>query len=444
MKILIRILALALCTVMLLSAGALAAGKEISLENVAIVIDGTQKLDLSGVGLNLGFVSDADGAGMHIGLSAGDESVLDIQACLRGDVLQIAADGVKDVYSMNLADLATAMQTQMPAGGFAYSASDRTAAMALVEQAKEVLAQSVTPDGEVELDGIVYSVYNVSVSAEQVQGLLDGLAVLLNDHPELFMDSEYDNFSAVLADMDAVISLEGLILEAEDEFVAELYPILTDVDDGESETLLIYVEGNTEPGEAAGTTVQTLVTILGELEDDGSIDQQAAIALNYLEKAGEFGMLEVQISDIESTEGVYLGVSAPELNEDAKWHGIFQSLSGEFALSVEGNDHDGGVLLESEGEYISLAYIIEGEKAQYGLSMLMDGSTVEIVADGSITDSEGEWMIPADAQTVDLSTMDEAKINALSMEFMSVTMNALARLSQANQVIAALISGAMG
>ena len=77
--------------------------------------------------------------------------------------------------------------------------------------------------------------------------------------------------------------------------------------------------------------------------------------------------------------------------------------------------------------------VMDGDESVGGVS-----ATVEVAED------DGAWLPGVADATVDMLTVDDAQLEKLSMEGMSLLMNALSGLAQANETLGALIGSMMG
>ena len=108
-------------------------------------------------------------------------------------------------------------------------------------------------------------------------------------------------------------------------------------------------------------------------------------------------------------------------------------------LEADCSAQDGSVVLFADDDYISLQYAISGAEGEYLMNISADGMEISASAASSISADDGAWIIPADAQSVDIMGLTEAQLNVLQMEAMTVAMNALAKMAAANPLIASLI-----
>lgn len=437
MKRIKTLLAMLLCVAMLLSSAAFAAsGTELSFNDILYTDEnGEPMLDLGGVGLNLGFAENDGAIGLHLGLNANNESVADIQLTLQGNRLLMAMDGVSKVYSLDLASIIA----DSLGSSISLSEADLEALLTFVTDASGILANSVATGD----DGITIT---IDVSEEQVDALLAALAKMLDTHPELFANSEYDSFSEVIADMDAKLSLQGSIVPTDAGFESSFYLIATDIESGEVSTLALIVafdivtENDTDQYD-----IYVNFGIGADKEEVVMSPYSAYIGLQYIDdQFDSFIFLAgttTETGDME--EGFYFAYISPTFDSEKKWYVKTGTMDDSSLLSASCNMSDGNVTIKADDDTIEMGYAMENGEGIYKLVTDIDGVSNELSANGKLYNTEGEWLLPAETEAVDLMSLDEDGMNMLMMEALSAVLNALSAMGQANVLIGELVSSMM-
>lgn len=441
MKRMIRLIALLVCAAMLLSATAMAAGGQIELKDLVINAGEGMALDLSGIGLSMGFAENQTGAGIHVGLTANGQKAADLKLCVQDDKLLIGADGVNSVYSLDLESVVSAIQTQLPsAGGFSISPQDAAAFQALAEEAMMVLSGAVTPLQMYEQDGVSYQIYNISVTADQVDSLLNKLAVLLDRHPELAAQMGIGSFNSQFRQLPNRFSVEGFAAVSENGFDCEVYLVGTDKEDGERIGICLSVAGVSERDADAGAEAIAIRIDMGDGLPEEGFESAFIIDAYMLLVNGEFISFEVNMRDAYYEEdGIYAVLTSPVMDENSHWTLNILTLDEAAGFELSCDADDGVAVIFADDEYVSLGYVIDGAEGKYELNTNVDGEAISIGFASSISADNGEWIIPAGTASTDVLSLTEQQINVLYMEAMTVAINALARMAAANPTIAGML-----
>ena len=215
----------------------------------------------------------------------------------------------------------------------------------------------------------------------------------------------------------------------------------------EPETLNIYLD-ITEDEENSSVDVYG---VFSEVDGEES-EEMGSFLATYTEVDGEFGEFDLAIYEPDSNEAeFYFDMCAPAAQDEGLWEfyvnieddGESVSFYLDFG-SVDGQDEFYAHLIaDDETLYISYegadgvgtlnAGMIDGVESMGGVT-----ATVEVAAD------DGAWLPGAADATVDMLTIDEAQLEKLSNEGMSLLMNAMSGLAQANESLGALIGSMMG
>lgn len=436
MKKLRTLIALLICAAMLLgSAGMAAGGKEISLNDIVVSVNGEELLNLSGIGINIGVAERDGGAGLHIGLNANGESVADVEAALQGNMLYMAADGISKVYGL---DLLNVVGTAMEETQFTITAEDEAALMALVMEASAILPSCLTLVEET--DETAH--FRLNVTEAQVDALLKALAGLLDNHPELFADSYYDNFSEMIADMEVKLSLKGDVLMTDAGMSAELYLVGTEIESGEASGIAIQLGMATATEE--NTDQLDIYFSMGEGMSEEDTVQYFESAFSLWITDGNFDSFTGAFQTTDTEDGLYFALASGDYTEDGMWGLEFGLLDESVMLIARGNMNSGVADLSVYEDVISLSYEMENGVGAYALEGTIEGDTFSVTANGKLSGTLGEWLIPAGTEAVDIMSLTEDDVNMLAMEGLSVAMGAMSAMAQANPLIASLLTEMMG
>ena len=457
-----KLLAMLMAVLMLISACAMAeaaSGGHLIIRDVEIDLGGGQTLDLSGVDLTLALAGDDSQGALRVAVDAAGASVLNAIASFGTEQLTLRADGISDVYSIRYedliamieeaagdADLSAAFQSGFDAG-FAAGASGEVPAevTALCEHAVEIFSGALTPAGTEAIDGVEYDVYDLTVSEEQMDVLLDDLVAFLDVYAQDGLEgSGYDSYRQMFDEADLRMSVNGKMYMAEAEIIANINLNVLVADETEPETLNIYAE-ITEDVENSSVDVHGVFS-----EVDGEeTEEMGSFLATYTEVNGEFGEFDLGVYGPDSNEAsFYVSVSSPASQAEGLWEFYLSIADGsetvDFYLdfgSVNGQDEFYMHMTAGEQTF----YInYEGADGVGRLSLgMMDGdatvggvsATVEVGAD------DGAWLPGAADATVDILTIDEAQLEKLSNEGMMLLMNAMSGLSQANESLAQMLGG---
>ena len=439
MKRMLRLIALVVCAVMLLNAAAFAAGGQIEIKDVVLSMPG-MNLDFSGLGLELAAAEKDGGAGIRVGLNAAGADAANLYACVQDNQLLIGAEGVGTVYSLNLASVVSQLPVGVPSQGLSVSPQDQAAAAALAQEAMMVFGSAVSPLGTQDVDGVTYEIYNISISTDQVDGLLKKLAVLLDNHPEIFTRTGYRNFTDMLSRMKVRLSVEGFAAVSDNGFDAEVYLVSTGKQDGERCGIGVQIAGISEKTVTSGAEVVAVNALIGEGDSSANFEGEIVIDTYMLLQGGEFASFETSIADAEYGEdGLYAAFSSPVLNGADKWKLNLVTLDEEAGLDVTCDAQSGELNFFADEDYINLKYQVSGAEAAIALNMDADGVNMGANFTAALSADDGAWMIPAGTQSVDIMSLTDAQMNVLRMEAMSLAMTAVSKMAVANSTVAAML-----
>ena len=455
-----KLLAMLMAVLMLISACAMAeaaSGGHLIIRDVEIDLGGGQTLDLSGVDLTLALAGDDSQGALRVAVDAAGASVLNAIASFGTEQLTLRADGISDVYSIRYedliamieeaagdADLSAAFQSGFDAG-FAAGASGEVPAevTALCEHAVEIFSGALTPAGTEAIDGVEYEVYDLTVSEEQMDVLLDDVAAIVDLYAaDQLKDNGYDSCAQLFDEQQLRVSVDGTVNTSDAKTVVSINVNAITKDETEPETLNIYADITEEP---ENETVDIYLS-LSAVEGEESEEILSTVA-TYTEVNGEFGEFDLGVYGPDSNEAsFYVSVSSPASQAEGLWEFYLSIADGSETVdlyldfgSVNGQDEFYMHMTAGEQSF----YInYEGADGVGRLSLgVMDGdatvggvsATVEVGAD------DGAWLPGAADATVDILTIDEAQLEKLSNEGMMLLMNAMSGLSQANESLAQML-----
>lgn len=461
-----KILAVLLAMLMLISACAMAeeaSGGQLIVRDVVIDMGEGGTLDLSGVDLTLALAGDEAQTALRLALDAAGASVLNVIAAFDEEQLTLRADGISDVYALSYEDLialieeaagdidlSEAFQSGFVAG-VAVGASDGEMPeelVTLIDHAAEILPNAVTEAGTQDIDGVEYEVLNIDIDEDGMALLLDDLIAFLDAYAQDGLEgSGYDSYRQMFDEADLRMSVDGEVRGSEEEIIASINVNAFVAGATEPETLNIYVD-LTEDFEYE--TVEVYVVLSGV---DGEEEEELISFLaTYTGADGEFSEFDLGIYGPDSNEAsFYMNVCAPAAQGEGLW---------EFYLSIEDDGESMNFYLDFgsvDGQDEFYAHLSADEETLYinyegadGVGTLsigvMDGdeSVGGVSATVEVAEDDGAWLPGVADATVDMLTVDDAQLEKLSMEGMSLLMNALSGLAQANETLGALIGSMMG
>ena len=241
-----KLLAILLCAVMLLSACALAEGRQITVKNVALTSNGTVALDLSALEAVIDVAAEGEAAGARLDITANGSSLGSVVAALVGQeaLLQINAMTSSayalDVSGLDLSSVTSSVENVM--------AEDNGAAF------DAVLAQLdgiVTDGGVTTLNGMDYQTTLISISEEQMAALIAAAA---------------EQNASVAEQMDGMsVSLSGAYYDAEGSDIVDAS--MSFDYDGEQMEVGVYAEYT--KGEAGNDLLSLNLTVTADGESFG-------------------------------------------------------------------------------------------------------------------------------------------------------------------------------
>ena len=460
-----KILAVLLAMLMLISACAMAeeaSGGQLIVRDVVIDMGEGGTLDLSGVDLKLALAGDEAQTALRLALDAAGASVLNVIAAFDEEQLTLRADGISDVYALSYEDLfnmiveAAGGDEELEAfvGGFESGVSAGMSAAdgempaevaALVEHAAEIIPNSVSDGGTTTIDGVEYTVIEIDISEEQMDVLLDDVAAIADVYAaDNLKDSGYDSCAQLFDEQQLRASVNGAVYAGETDIIASIDLNAITADMSEPETVGVYavITSDAENG---------IVNVDAHFYtgDEDAREDFGALTATYAEIDGEFAAIELSIYDpADENSGAYLAVYAPSVQENGLW---------QFSIGTEDADEPVGFHIafgNAVGQDQFTLQVVDGEEVVYidylgadGVGTLsagmLDGEEVmgEISATVEVADDDGAWLPAVADDVVDMLTIDDAQVEKLTDEGITLLLNALASLSEANESLAAMLEG---
>lgn len=229
-----KILAILMTLAMLLSACAFAENEnaEIVISDVVVLAGEMPVLDLTGLGLKIGAVTEP--LGLQLALSAADQEVaaLNLGVAENGEQLLLSMTGVTGVYSLDADVIGQAIEdagvdvdaianVDMNEVTSMISTEDQLALMSLAMEAAAVAQAGVTAGGTETIDGVAYDVTKVEITAEQIKPLMDKAVDIVDNYPELLAEAGIEDLAQTYAEISPALSVSGTILDGEETGVID-------------------------------------------------------------------------------------------------------------------------------------------------------------------------------------------------------------------------------
>ena len=459
-----KLLAMLLAALMLITACAVAeeaAGGKLVIRDVVINL-GDETLDLSGIGLTLAMAGDEAQGALNLAVDAAGTSVLNAIAAFDAEQLTLRADGISDVYALSYEDLfnmiveAAGGDEELEAfvGGFESGVSAGMSAAdgempaevaALVEHATEIIPNAVSDGGTTTIDGVEYAVIEIDISEEQMDVLLDDVAAIADVYAaDNLKESGYDSYAQLFDEQQLRVSVNGAVYAGETDIIVSIDMDAITADMSEPETVGVYAVITSD---AENGVVDVDAHFYTGAED--AREDFGALTASYVEMDGEFASIELSVYDpADENSGVYLAVYAPSVQENGLW---------QFSVGTEDADEPAGfhiVFGNADGQDQFTLQVVDGEEVVYidylgadGVGTLsagmMDGEETVggISATVEVAEDDGAWLPAVADDVVDMLTIDDAQMEKLSDEGITLLLNALASLSEANESLAAMLEG---
>ena len=280
---------------------------------------------------------------------------------------------------------------------------------------------------------------------EQMDVLLDDVAAVADVYAaDNLKDSGYDSCAQLFDEQQLRASVNGAVYAGETDIIASIDLNAITADMSEPETVGVYavITSDAENG---------IVNVDAHFYtgDEDAREDFGALTATYAEIDGEFAAIELSIYDpADENSGAYLAVYAPSVQENGLW---------QFSIGTEDADEPVGfhiVFGNADGQDQFTLQVVDGEEVVYidylgadGVGTLsagmLDGEEVmgEISATVEVADDDGAWLPAVADDVVDMLTIDDAQVEKLTDEGITLLLNALASLSEANESLAAMLEG---
>lgn len=445
-----KLIALVLCMLLAAAPFAMAEGCNLTIGNMRMTADGTEYV-LDGVELELGTAQSDDGAGFRIAVNANGDSVADLALQIAGDKIIAFADGVSEIYSIDTQVVVDAINQMLAAYNLSIETLPNFAAELITKLAAEwsvsiekitaVIAESVTEDGTVEIDGETATHYVISISEDGMQTIIDEVCARLGDLMTLIGQTESAQQIAYIANSGVHFSVEGTFDNGETKVAAEIRMNARDESTGETETMLITGTGNYTESDGVGTA---RIDVTGALETEDGMENVVAETVEVYEIDGDFAGFEYSIS-VEDSEPIVIKLDMPVRQADGMVEfSICPDPQAQTEFNVKISDTMARVALTDIDSIMSLtATQIADNAVNIAFEANVEGSDVSASLDAAITDGDASWLLPTADDTVDVLSMDQAQLQKLMSEVSVKAMGLLGTLAGSSEELASLVAGTM-
>lgn len=445
-----KLIALVLCMLLAAAPFAMAEGCNLTIGNMRMMADGTEYV-LDGVELVLGTAQNDDGAGLRIAVNANGDSVADLALQIAGDKIIAFADGVSEIYSIDTQVVVDAINQMLAAYNLSIETLPNFAAELITKLAAEwsvsiekitaVIAESVTEDGTVEIDGETATHYVISISEDGMQTIIDEVCARLGDLMTLIGQTESAQQIAYIADSGVHFSLEGTFDSGETKVAAEIRLYARDEATGETETMLITETGNYTEADGVGTM---RIEATGAMETEDGMENVVAETIEVYEIDGDFAGFEYSIS-VEDSEPIVIKLDMPVRQADGMVEfSICPDPQAQTEFNVKISDTMARVALTDIDSIMSLtATQIADNAVNIAFEANVEGSDVSASLDAAVTDGDASWLLPTAGDTVDVLSMDQAQLQKLMSEVSVKAMGLLGTLAGSSEELASLVAGTM-
>lgn len=445
-----KLIALILCMLLAAAPMAMAEGCDLTIGNMRMTAEGTEYV-LDGVELVLSMGQSDDGAGLRIAVNANGDSVADLALQLAGDKIIAFADGVSDIYSIDTQVVVDAINQMLAAYNLSIETLPNFAAELITKLAAEwsvsiekitaVIAESVTEDGTVEIDGETATHYVISISEDGMQTIIDEVCARLGDLMTMSGQTDAAQQIEYIADSGVRFTMEGTFDSGETKVAAEIRMNARDESTGETETMLITGTGNYTESDGVGTA---RIEVTGALETEDGMENVVAETIEVYEIDGDFAGFEYSIS-VEDGEPVVVKLDMPARQADGMVEfSIRPDPQAQTEFNVQISDTMARVALTYIDSAMSLtATQIADNAVNIAFEANVEGSDVSASLDAAVTDGDASWLLPTADDTVDVLSMDQAQMQKLMSEASVKAMDLLGTLAGASEELAALVADGM-
>ena len=445
-----KLIALILCMLLAAAPMAIAEGYDLTIGNMRMTVDGTEYV-LDGVDLVFSLGQNDDGAGLRIAVNANGDSVADLTLQVAGDKIIAFADGVSDTYSIDMETVTAVLNQALAQYGVDIEQLPQLLAEGLAKLAAEwsvsiekiitVVAESMTEDGTVEIDGETATHYVISISEDGMQTIIDEICARLGDLMTLIGQTESAQQIAYIADSGVHFSLEGTFDIGETKVAAEVRMNVRDESTGETETMLITETGNYTEADGVGTM---RIEVTGALETENGMENVIAETIEVYEVDGDFAGFEITVS-AQDSEPIVIKLDMPVRQADGMVEfSIRPDPQAQTEFNVKISDTMARVALTDIDSIMSLtATQIADNAVNIAFEANVEGSDVSASLDAAVTDGDASWLLPTADDTVDVLSMDQAQLQKLMSEVSVKAMGLLGTLAGSSEELASLVAGTM-
>ena len=445
-----KLIALILCMLIAVVPVAMAEGYNLTIGNMHMTADGTE-FALNGIDLVLSAGQSDAGAGLRIAVNANGSSVADLNLQITEDKLIAFADGISDIYSIDLQTVIDALNQllamyninleqlpQLLAEGFTKLAAEWSES---IEKITAVVAGSITADGTVEIDGETAAHYVISISEDGMQTIIDEICARLGSLMIMIGQTDAAEEIAYIADSGVHFSLEGSIASGETKMAAELRLIARDEETGETANMLITENGNYTEENGMGVA---RIEATGALETENGMETIMTETMEAYTINGEFAGFDFRIA-AEDGNPIVVKLDMPAKQAE----GMMEfSITFDDAAQTEFNVKLSDAMLrvafgDSDSILALTATKLRENAVNLAFDMDIDGNQVTASMDATIAENDASWLLPTADETVDVLTMDQEQQQKLLGEVAVKATGLLGTLAGSSQEIAALVAGAM-
>ena len=444
-----RLMAALLCMLLVLAPAALAAGKDATISNMSITVNG-EEYALNGIELVFGTGETDDAAGVRIAVNANGETAADLSLELLGDKIIAYADGVSDVYSIDLQTISEMLDESMAEYNVNWEEvfqviEEKLPEMlekwsASIDKITEVVAGGIAEDGTVDLNGETATHYVISIGEDDMQTLISELSALLSDFVT-DLDVEVEGVALDDAESGAKrFSVEGTADVGETVMAAEIRVFARDEETGETETLVVVLN-STSTEEDGKTTRKMDSDIYAETEEgmESLLTQSSEV---YLVDEAFVGMEYKSENQDGGTKVIKL--TMPEDQSADGTYGLYILVNSETELNIEANDALFHLTLTRPDGALSLNADKTGEGTTHvAFEAAAEGKNIALSFDAALAESDAAWMKTAVEETVDVFTMDEEQAQKLLNEVGAKSIELIGAIAGSSEALATAMGDAM-
>lgn len=458
-----KILSVLICVAMLLTGLAFAEGGELTISNLVITASDGSVLDLSGIGLKLAAAGDDAGAGVRVALTANGEDVLSGVAALNEQGVVLSLDGLSSTYTIPMEDIMVMVmedpdfqEMMQLIAAMDFTEADLAELIAIFETLMVNIEAGMTEVGTEEIDGVTYQHYELNYGEEVADAFYRGFVDLLDKHPafvSLLLDgSGFSTMGEVYDALGLRVRMEGEALanESESEISLSAYGKANDMEEELQLNNYIYTVVGVD--EEAGVQMEDMTMSLSQIENEeyfGLVEVNGCVTTMI--ETGELAAFEGYVIapvDEENWEGLVFSLYSPVMTGTGLWQISFSNWLETFTFDVSFGEVDGvdgvyGMLNSAEVQASYYSELQDGV-GEFGLDIAEGESGVELLADVSVTETDGAWLNVDTTNSVNILTLTDEQIETVSMEGMMVLMNALSEIAAVNDTVAMLVGSLMG